>query len=248
MKFYFIRGLAREARHWGDFVSRFERGIEGAKVQCIDLPGAGEKKKTQVPLTISEMVETMRRDLPFEKKKAILFGLSLGGMVSLEWAAKYPVEIAGVIVINPSAGGLSPFWKRMHPLTFLKLVRSAIEWNPRKREWLLLNAIAKHPNNKVLEEWVKIAELRTIKPQAALRQLIAAARFVCPSKLDVPLLVLTSQGDQLASPSAGGKIATHLKGKLVTHPDAGHELPVDDPDWIIERVKEFLEEQKATMS
>jgi hypothetical protein len=37
-----IRGLAREAGHWGDFAERFRAVEPDAQVIAVDLPGAGE--------------------------------------------------------------------------------------------------------------------------------------------------------------------------------------------------------------
>ena len=57
----------------------------------------------------------------------------------------------------------------------------------------------------------------------------------------MPLTVLASNGDRLCSPIASRRLAARLGAPLHVHPTAGHDLPLDDPDWVIARMCEPVE-------
>jgi pimeloyl-ACP methyl ester carboxylesterase len=50
----------------------------------------------------------------------------MGGMVALEWALHHPLEVNGLVLINSSLGGISPFWRRLRPGALGPLARALI--------------------------------------------------------------------------------------------------------------------------
>ncbi|MGZ5183361.1 MAG: alpha/beta fold hydrolase, partial [Ramlibacter sp.] len=71
----------------------------------------------------------------------------------------------------------------------------------------------------------------------ALRQLWAAARYRAPDRPPaVPLLLLASAGDRLVHPSCSARLADRWEVPLRLHPWAGHDLPLDDPAWVLDHV------------
>jgi hypothetical protein len=54
-------------------------------------------------------------------------------------------------------------------------------------------------------------------------------------------LVLSSLHDRLVHVSCSDKIAAHLGAKHERHPLAGHDLPLDDPLWLTDRLRDFRE-------
>jgi pimeloyl-ACP methyl ester carboxylesterase len=74
-----------------------------------------------------------------------------------------------------------------------------------------------------------------------LRQLIAAARYRGPAVAPaMPVLLLASRGDRLVDVACSRAMAARFGGALVEHADAGHDLPLDDPRWVAERVRDWL--------
>jgi hypothetical protein len=51
--------------------------------------------------------------------------------------------------------------------------------------------------------------------------------------------MINSLGDRLAHESCSTAIASKLSVPLITHPDAGHDLPMDDPEWLISQFKNW---------
>ena len=76
----------------------------------------------------------------------------------------------------------------------------------------------------------------------ALRQLLAAARFRAPARAPQrPVLVLTSRGDRLVHTSCSEALARAWGSPLARHPGAGHDLPLDAPDWVVAQVRQWVE-------
>ncbi|MCA9678904.1 MAG: alpha/beta fold hydrolase, partial [Myxococcales bacterium] len=117
---FLLRGLTREKAHWGDFAPALAAALPEADVHLLDLPGAGDRHAEAWTGGVADALavlhaEAARLAPPTPGVRRFVFGVSLGGMVALEWAARYPDELTGVVVGNSSAGDLSPWWRRMQP-------------------------------------------------------------------------------------------------------------------------------------
>ena len=74
-----------------------------------------------------------------------------------------------------------------------------------------------------------------------LRQLLAAARYrASPVAPGARTLLLGSQHDQLVSSACSRAIAKAWGLPLHVHPSAGHDLPLDDPQWVIDEVLRWV--------
>ena len=92
-----LRGLTREASHWGAFAGDFQTALPQAKVVALDLPGNGQLHALPSPLTVQGMVAACRAELarqgvlpPFH-----LFAMSLGAMVATNGRALRPKKSGG---------------------------------------------------------------------------------------------------------------------------------------------------------
>ena len=75
---------------------------------------------------------------------------------------------------------------------------------------------------------------------AAARQLLAAARFHPPKeKLALPILLLNGASDQLVSPHCSRALADAWGLELRAHPTAGHDLTLDEPEWVLEQLRSW---------
>jgi len=87
-----------------------------AEIVELDPPGGGRFYAQRSLLTVESMVERAREWLRARSTPAPyhLLGLSLGGMMSLDWASRYPREIAACVVLNTSLRPLDrwcgPIW------------------------------------------------------------------------------------------------------------------------------------------
>jgi pimeloyl-ACP methyl ester carboxylesterase len=50
------------------------------------------------------------------------------------------------------------------------------------------------------------------------------------------VLLLCSRGDRLVHPDCSRALARRWQCALAEHPDAGHDLALDDADWVVARI------------
>ena len=234
-----LRGLAREAGHWGAFPQLLARAT-GDEVLAPDLPGNGLRFAERSPASIAAMVADLRGQLRPSPQPIVLLAMSLGAMVAIEWARQAPQELAGCVLVNTSAGGASPFWHRLRPRNYGTLVR--LLWpgtGPVQREAAVLRMTTSAPvsHADTVARWTTLAREHPVSPANAARQLWSAARYSVPEqKPAVPLLLLGSAGDALVHPSCSVRLAQRWQADLHMHPWAGHDLPLDDATWVLEQV------------
>ncbi|MFC3683431.1 alpha/beta fold hydrolase [Hydrogenophaga luteola] len=243
----FLRGLTRESAHWGDFPARFESALPGARVHLIDLPGNGLRCAERSPATVADMVADARAQL---QRLGIttpvhLLALSLGAMVATQWLHSAPQDIASAVLVNTSMRPFSPLHHRMrmHNLpTLLRLVFGSPSSEEAERLIWRMTSRQATVDEAVLARWIAARLQHPVQAVNALRQLLAAARFRAPAGLPQrPVLLLTSRGDRLVSNRCSEALAQAWGCALALHPDAGHDLPLDDPDWVIAQVRPWVE-------
>jgi len=243
----FLRGLVRESAHWNDFPEQFSAAVPGSQVLTIDLPGNGRRHLEASPLSLSGYLESVRREAleicGDQPRKFYLLSLSLGGMIAVEWVRRYPEELFGAVLINTSLRGLNPLHHRLSPKSWPLLARIFGASKLADREHLILRLTSKRraEEAELIQSRVDIQRRRPVTGRNALRQLLAAARYAAPAQMPpIPLLLLNSRGDRMVDPRCTEAIARTWQVAHRTHPWGGHDLPLDDPDWIIAQVSSWL--------
>lgn len=239
----FLRGWARESRHWGDFPAQFRAAMPDAEIAELDPPGGGRFYAQRSLLTVESMVEHARAWLHAQGTPAPyhLLGLSLGGMVCLDWSSRHGDEVAACVVLNTSLRPFSAFWERIRPRNYAALLRVLFERDARARETAIYRLTSSCGlKEDVVSAWARYAAEQPMSRGNALRQLIAAARYRAPAAPHVPVLVLASAGDRLVDPDCSESLARRWNAPIVVHPTAGHDLPLDDGPWVAAQVKRWL--------
>jgi pimeloyl-ACP methyl ester carboxylesterase len=241
-----LRGLTRDSRHWGDFIERFRQAVAGARVVCVDLPGAGTNYRAESPIAIGAMVSHCRQALRENGVAPPYFvlGLSLGAMVAAEWAYCAADEIRACILLNTSMRPFSPFYRRLRYQSYPTVARIIAQGGQvGTRERLILGLVSNRPERRLalLPDWTAFQHTAPASPRNALRQLYAAARYAAPrTPPAVPILLLASKQDRLVDYACTLDIARHWGVPYRLHGAAGHDLPIDDGAWVIEQVKAWL--------
>lgn len=236
-----LRGLTREAGHWGDFGPQLSHALGGAPVHMMDPPGAGLRHADRSPADVAAIAdachaELSRLALPTPVR---LLGLSMGGMVAAAWSLRHPADVSALVLVNTSFGGLSPPWQRMQIARWPIVARAALGWTGASVEELVLRLTSAQPlrHAGVLDQWRALRSRHPVSAMNAARQLLAAARWRVPEHAPaVPTLVIASAGDRLVDPACARAIARQWSLPLRQHPWAGHDLPLDDGPWLVDQV------------
>jgi pimeloyl-ACP methyl ester carboxylesterase len=243
-----LRGLMREQRHWGRFPGELA-GVLPPDAQIItpDLPGNGRHHALHSAMTVAGMVEFCRADLRARGVPApwSLLALSLGGMVAVEWASRYPQELARCVLINTSMRPYSRFHQRLRWQNYPAILRQLLCGGMASQERLILRLTSREGDAEqradLLQRWQDYQREYPVTRANALRQLWAAARFRAPAERPrVPLLILSSAGDQLVDPACSANLARAWQAPHAVHPGAGHDLPLDDGAWVAGQVGEWI--------
>ena len=239
-----IRGLARNSQHWGEFDRKLQERFPEDDFEKLDLAGNGFEAHRQSFLTIEENVEDLRRRSRFlnEGRKLSLCSISMGSMIALLWAQKYPDEIEAVVVMNSSSRSHSRFFERLRPRNYVRFLKMAFDGRDLfRREKDVLEMTTQKRQD--LEE---IAARHAKYPPTSIgnffRQLWAASHFHFPENpVRAPVLFLAGGQDQLVHYVCTQRLAHAWQSECHIHPTAGHDLPLDAPDWIIERLLSWRE-------
>ncbi|GIU47033.1 alpha/beta hydrolase [Shewanella sairae] len=147
-----LRGLMRDSRHWGEFLSLLQKKIAlvsetDHKVLALDTLGNGALSSELSPTDIRHYAANInQRLLALDEDDIYLVGLSMGGMITLELLnnacvsqAKLELNshglavknglnlrIKGAVVINSSAANLSSWYQRFQVLPVIKAMLDAV--------------------------------------------------------------------------------------------------------------------------
>lgn len=249
MHWVLLKGMKQDQRHWVGVPEALAEA-SGGDVLCLDLPGVGTEAGRPSPWTVDEMAADVRRRFveqrPHDGPWGVI-GLSLGGMVAMAWAARWPDDLARVALGNTSGGGASRPRHRLRPTAWRTLARLPLVRDVRRRERGVLDLItttadaerkdALAARNAALHREIPFGRAKLA------RQLAAAATFRAPRKLPQPVLVLVGRGDQMVDPRCSDDLARRFDADLAVHPEAGHDLGVDAGDWLVTSIASWASGQ-----
>lgn len=245
-----LRGLSRESGHWGAFPVLLREALQacqpGAQLVLLDLPGNGEHHQETSPMQVLEMVEFCRAQLANGgvPGPVHLLSMSLGVMVSSEWAHRYPDEVSAAVLINTSLRPFSPVYRHAHPFSYLTLMLLSLSrLGLRRREARVLRMTTRMlpQPGAVLDDWVALQRKHPVGLRNTLRQAWAAARYRARLiRPKVPLLLLCSRADALVDWRCSQALSRAWGAPLRLHTQAGHDLPLDDGPWVARAVRDWM--------
>lgn len=236
-----LRGLGRGTGHWGSFVDQLKSRFPNDNFELLDLPGNGARHQEQSPLRIADYVKDLRSHSQFVKngESFKILAISLGGMITVEWMREFPHEVKKAYLICTSSAGMSPFYERYQLNNYvktLKLLRGSkdeVFWEKNVLE-MVTNSHERRESE--ILSMIAYSKAFPMKMENIVRQMAAASRYRFPNTAPGEIRLIGSYGDRLVSPHCTLKIAEKWGMKAAMHPWAGHDIPIDDPHWLIEHL------------
>lgn len=235
----FIHGAGQDHGCWA-LQSRYF-AHHGYAVLAVDLPGHGRSEGPTLT-TVSAMAAWTAALMASTKiDQAAIIGHSMGSLVAIEAAARYPehvrfIALLGSVVPMPVADKLlSAAGERPHDALAMINVwshstRAQIGGNAVPGLWML-------GINRRLMERIGAGVLRDglAACNAYVEGMASAARVACPA------LILCGSRDQMTPPRGAKRLADALDdATLVTLDGAGHALMAEQPDKVLDILREFL--------
>lgn len=247
-----LRGLSRASGHWGDFPAHLQRELvalqPSVRLVALDLPGTGALRRQASPTQVSAIVDACREEL---QRQGIcgplsLVGMSLGAAVLTDWANRYPTEVESGVLINPSLRPFSELFRRSRPLNYLELLLLSLSrFSARLREERVLSLTTRMtPTQAIIDRWVELQRQYPLGVRNTVRQLLASRRYrASRTRPAAPMLLLCSKGDKLVDWRCSQAMSRAWGAPLRLHTKAGHDLPLDDPQWVARAVAEWLRDR-----
>jgi len=239
-----LPGLTRNAR---DFEGVADRLAGGWRVLAIDFRGRGKSDYAKdamgyLPTTYADDVALLIEELGLER--FVLFGTSLGGIVTMLLANRFAGRVAGVLLndVGPEieAAGLGrirsyvgkasvwPTW--MHAARALQELNADVYPNWRIEDWLAMAKRLYRLNSAgriVLDYDLRIAEPLRVPGNEAAPDMWSLLDVLA----GVPgLLVRGARSDVLGERTAARMMTVLKQGKLLTVADTGHAPTLEEPE------------------
>jgi len=162
--------------------------------------------------------------------RALVYGLSMGGMVAQELALRHPGRLRGLVLGGTSPGGA--FAPRIGPRELISIARGGVSERS-LRAPLLFSPEFRREHPERVRELVRQFKLNRSSAATIGAQTVAAARFASTMRLGrlrTPTLVMHGERDQLVPLAAGRLLAARIPdAELVVVPAAGHAYALEAP-------------------
>ncbi|HEY7034383.1 MAG TPA: alpha/beta hydrolase [Thermomicrobiales bacterium] len=190
-----------------------------------DLPGYGRSHKPGRTLTIPELADALADFLDaVGVEKAVLLGNSMGCLITIEFAHKYPERIERAVLVSPAGGPHNQPLARALPQLALDSVREP----PR----MYITAVP---------DYLRFGVLNTLRLFRAMTRFPTIDRFV---HLTVPTLIVVGVRDPLVSHDRIRGAANLPKNiTMVLHNGAAHAINYSHPVELASVVHAFLEDR-----
>ncbi|GII93482.1 alpha/beta fold hydrolase [Sinosporangium siamense] len=215
---------------WGENLERML--AERATVVTYDRAGVGRSGGSQAR-TLAEMADDLHRllhalhlELP-----VVLVGWSYGGLVGQLYATRHPGDVAGLVFVDPTAGGTPPGSALVRNLWFLlipRLLRLRAMFGGANAQSLRELAVTLAGMQNAMRE-VQQARQESRVPPVPIRVITAGRR---PRMPKAQLDHLNADHHALADQSP--------QGQVVVAERAGHQIPLEQPEIISQAVDEVL--------
>jgi len=235
----FVHGAGLDHSWWG-LQSRYF-GYHGCNVLAVDLPGHGRSAGPPLP-SVGQMADWVFALLKNQKiEKAVVVGHSMGSLIALEFAARYPDKSEKIALIgiaypmkvsdafldaarrnDQSAYDMETIWGHAPQVPF--------GGNPNPGMWMYGDTLARLAR---LAPGVLHADLLACNSYAGGME--AAAKLKCPA-----LFILGSRDVMTPPRGAEDLIGRIEKSKSIRIATAGHSLMAEAPDAVLDALIDFL--------
>lgn len=220
-------GTPQALRGLGDYLAQ-----RGLAVVAPLLPGHGTTWRDLSTRTGDDWIAAVEQsfhEVAAEREEVFVVALSFGAALALDFAARYPDRVAGVVALAPFVVSKDP--RRW----FAPVVRRVISSVPG-----VGNDIADRDQREIVYDRVPTAAAHSML------QLIRRARLALPA-VTCPVLIIHSRNDHTAHPSNAQFIYDTISSEdkeLVWLDRSYHVITLDvDRDEVFERTYDFIRER-----
>lgn len=236
-----IHGWAMNSMVWKSLLDELKKTYQ---IICVELPGHGKSDYTDA-WELDDLLPSLAKQLP---ERCSILGWSLGGMVSLAYADRYPSRVDKLIMLASSAKFVqSKDWTSAQPMEILKLFSQGLMGDSfaaiRRFITLQTQGVGSAKKlNLLLKDVLKQggeASKNGLKSGLDILQYIDLRAALKDIKL--PVLMIMGGKDQLV-PAAAGKASLGINDgiDLTVIEEASHVPFLSHPLDVLKAVKKFM--------
>ncbi|MBQ0723934.1 MAG: pimeloyl-ACP methyl ester esterase BioH [Cycloclasticus sp.] len=236
-----IHGWAMNSMVWKNLLDELKKTYQ---IICVELPGHGKSQYAEA-WQLDDLLPSLAKQLP---ERCSILGWSLGGMVSLAYADRYPSRVDKLIMLASSAKFVqSKGWSSAQPMETLTLFSHGLMGDSFTaiRRFLMLQTQGVGSSKKLnllLRDVLKMggeASKNGLKSGLDILQYIDLRAALKNIKL--PVLMIMGGKDQLV-PAAAGKASLEINESidLTVIEDASHVPFLSHPSDVLKAIKQFI--------
>ena len=232
----FSNSLATSLGMWDEVVDRL---AADARLVRYDARGHGRSSAPEDGYTIERLGRDVGAILDaFGISKAVVCGVSLGGLTAMWLGANMSDRVAGLILAN-TAANFPPetMWRDRAATARSSGVASFVQ--PSLERWVTAGYRDKHVAR--VEELAAMIEVTAPAGYAGCCEVLASTNVLPDlSRISCPVLVVAGEHDPSTPPARAREIAAAIPQASLVTVDAAHISSVEAPDAFADSVRDFL--------
>lgn len=243
----FLHGLAANMKIWKKEIAFFKK--RGYSILYFDLRGHGRSERPEDPkkYRFEYMAKDIDELLKKEKikKKPVLIGHSMGGMINLVYYKMYPKKVRSLILVDSASENILDvtILKNYNPL-IEKIIKFIIKHEHIRKRFSHLKDV---DLNKYGKERFYLLFMRGL-PETPLKSLFSCIEEVLEynvtsilHKIKKPVLIIEGSADLLIPPKNEAIMTKHLEGEEYDIVAQGyHYITIQKPKKIEKLILHFL--------
>ena len=238
-----IQGLTGYTKDWAPQLPAFQ---DDFYVITFDNRGAGKSTQPEPGYTVADMAEDTAALLDvLNIPQAFIFGISMGGMIALNLAARHPAKVEKLALGCTTAGGKVVIWPEPQVAEAMTQPSTGDRRQDFMRDlWFLVGPEAQNNVPPAIERLADVAAQNPQTEMGFLGQFQAVATHDVTGDLGhlaMPVLVMHGQKDVLIPFANGRYLAEHIPGaEFAVYPRAGHLFYAEEAEAVNKRLRDFF--------
>ena len=215
---------------------------------CVawDTRGYGESEDYEGDLSFNDIINDLLKIYKyFDKEKAHIIGLSMGGQIACLFYEKYPDKVQSMVLCNTHFGLGNLEKKEIEKFVNSRKKPLLEGLEPKDIALPVSKSLIGNLNNKEAIDDL-IDSINKLHKESYLKTIDASMSTFHDhifSKINIPTLIIVGEKDKLTPPSMALKIHKLIKNsKFLIINDVGHLTNIENPKIFNKKVLQFLKE------
>ncbi len=250
----FFHGMLGSHRYWDRYQADLSRTNQ---ILAFDLLGFGESAKPQISYSVDQHIEKIDEAINLAKLKSskkILIGHSMGALLTLNYAIKFPDEVKGLILINtPMATTKSELRESVATSSSKFMVTMTFNevWGKFVCKLHEIFPSASYPLIRLLEPEIPAAIAKAAGQHTwasfhgSFQNVLIGQNFfeLLASAPEIPILIIASTNDEYTKLSALDKLPKRKSISTVVI-NGNHHMPLGETSAVLKEIHSFVEKLK----